>query len=187
MKMMRQLVMDPSITDPMTSDILDAIRAAQEVIQPTFPDLSDEYDPGEFEEELEDLKKNEDPLQWWSRVTQKADGKTMHRMVKYYLDNVEKIMVKYVDALREAMLTDIKGSESNYQSKGTWDENIMDQIKVKKVYILNTFYKKRGMAGFPTDEEFKKFISDMDAEGIELFSAKAQEIIDTVAGKLQAR
>jgi hypothetical protein len=108
-------------------------------------------------------------------------------MIKYYLDSVEKIMVKYVEELREAILDEFKGSDKNYQTMGIYDENIMDKIRIKNVYLLDTYYRKRGMPGYPTDMELKQFISDMESEGVDLYKAKVQEIIDTVSGKLVAK
>ncbi|MBB82199.1 MAG: hypothetical protein CL931_00130 [Deltaproteobacteria bacterium] len=92
-----------------------------------------------------------------------------------------------MDDLRDAILTDIKSSPTNYERMGIYDENVMDKIQIKKVYLLNTYYKKRGMDGFPTDEEFEQLISDLDKEGIDLYSAKVGEILDKVATSLQAK
>ncbi len=127
---------------------------------------------------------------WYWRVKdarRSKDGAKLNKMIKFYLDNTEKIMVKYVDELRDAILTDLKGSDENYQTMGIYDENVMDKVRIKNVYLLDTYYSKRGMPGFPTEMELKQFISDMDAEGIDLYKAKAQEIIDTVVGKLGAK
>ena len=70
---------------------------------------------------------------------------------------------------------------------GIYDENIMDKIRIKNVYLLDEYYRKRGMPGYPAEMELKQFISDMEAEGIDLYKAKMKEIIDTVAGKLEAK
>ena len=132
-----------------------------------------------------------DPLEWWEGeaidAKREKNGAKLKEMITFYLDSVEKIMLKYVDDLRDAILTDFKSSGENYQRMGIYDENVMDKIKIKKVYLLNTYYKKRGMDGFPTDEEFKQLISDLDKEGIDLYSAKVGEILDKVATSLQAK
>ena len=188
MGMLKKLIMDPSITDPMTNDILETIKAAQEIIQPSFKEgAADLYDPGELEAQLEMEKGYNDPLPWWYTLARNADGKTLHKMIKYYLDSVEPIMVKYADALKDGMLSNLKLNSSSYKRMDMWDENVMDKIKVKNVYVLNTHYAKRGQPGYPSEEQFKQFISDMDREGVDLHSAKAQEIIDTVEKKIGAK
>jgi len=134
---------------------------------------------------------SKDPMEWWyfraSDAKREKNGARLKEMITFYLDSVEKIMLKYVDDLRDAILTDIKSSPTNYERMGIYDENVMDKIQIKKVYLLNTYYKKRGMDGFPTDEEFKKLISDLDKEGIDLYSAKVGEILDKVAASLQTK
>jgi hypothetical protein len=188
LKMLKSML-PPDAYRSLRDEILKVIEGAQDAIQLSFdqekvgPDM---YDDGEFEADQESWRQ-EGPLVWWYNILWKVDGKTKHQMIKYYLDSVEKIMVKYVEELREAILDEFKGSDKNYQAMGIYDENIMDKIRIKNVYLLDTYYRKRGMPGYPTDMELKQFISDMESEGVDLYKAKVQEIIDTVSGKLVAK
>ena len=192
LKMFKSML-SPDTHRAIETEILKALEDAQNVIQLSFDKekLYDEGDDWEFEVEV--IKKEaerwreEGPLSWWYNILWKVDGKTKHQMIKYYLDSVEKIMVKYADELRDAILTDFKSSEKNYQTMGIYDENIMDKIRIKNVYMLDTYHRKRGMPGYPADMEIKQFISDMEAEGVDLYKAKVQQIIDTVAGSLGAK
>ena len=118
---------------------------------------------------------------------QEKNGAKLKEMIAFYLDSVEKVMLNYTDDLRWAFLTDHKSSEKNYQAMGIYDENLMDQIQLKNVYLLNTYYKKRGTDGFPTDDEFKTFASDMGKEGVELHTAKVSEIINKVVSALSVK
>jgi len=188
LKMLKSML-SPDTHKAIEDEIVKVIEDAQSAVQLSFDQEKvgpDFYDDGEFEAEQESWRQK-GPLIWWFNILWKVDGKTKHQMIKYYLDSVEKIMVKYVDELREAILDEFKGSEKNYQTMGVYDENIMDKIRIKNVYLLNTYHSKRGMPGFPAEMEFKQFISDMENEGIDLYKAKVQEIINTVSSKLGAK
>ena len=105
-------------------------------------------------------------------------------MVKYYLDLAESVMKKHSEDIRDALLNPFKSSVSNYDAMDLYDENVMDKFKVKGVYFVDKYYKKRGMADFPTEEEFKDFISDMNKKGIEVMSGTAKELADMVNSSL---
>ena len=180
MKTIREIIPE-EIADSIEEEILRAIRKAQDVIEPVWIEDEDLYDPGELDQKEKEWRAYmKDPIWWWYNVSRTVQGKTQSEMIKYYLDSVEAIMVKYADDLRKAILSPEKEDNERYRQRGVWDENVMDRLKVKAVYIHKDLYKKRGMAGYPTDEEFKKFISDMDSEGIDLYAAEPQEILDRV-------
>lgn len=120
----------------------------------------------------------------WSRNVRDADGTKKQQMVKYYLDLAESVMRKHSKTIEYALLNPFKSSVSNYDAMDLYDENVMDRFKVKSVYFVDKYYKKRGMADFPTDEEFKKFISDMNKKGIEVMSGTAKELADMVNSSL---
>ena len=160
MEYITRLVRDPSVTDPMKKDLLSSI---------------DEW-----------LEKNEPEagtgIDAWREVARRRDKVQLNSMIKHYLDSAEKVMMKYADTLRETVIDSVKLPSQNYHRLKMYDEIVMDKIQVKNVYIWKKYYQRRGMANHPGDEEFKQFIQEMKDEGIDVYTASTQEIIDMVDG-----
>tara|TARA_B100001287_G_scaffold262350_1_gene252179 strand:- start:674 stop:2179 length:1506 start_codon:yes stop_codon:yes gene_type:complete len=153
-----KLVRDPSITDPMKKDL---IQGLDEWLFKNAPDAGS-------------------GLEAWRSVAVKRDKSQLNSMVKHYLDTAEGVMAKYADTLRETVIDSIKLPSQNYHRLKMYDEIVMDKIQVKNVYIWKKYYQRRGMVNHPSDEEFKQFIQEMKDEGIDVFAATTQEIIDMV-------
>jgi len=160
MEYITRLIRDPSVTDPMKKDLLLSI---------------DEW-----------LEKNEPEagtgLDAWREVVRKRDKTQLHSMVKHYLDSAEKVMMKYADTLKENVYDSLKLGSKSYHQLKMYDEVVLDKIQVKNIYIWKKYYQRRGMPNYPSDEEFKQFIQDMDDEGVDVYTATAKEIINAVDG-----
>ena len=166
------LIQDPSASDPIVEDLIDAMAEwTEKNAEPTVvPKGSKMYQP--------------EVVRAWNRAREDADGKMKHEMVKFYLDTTEAVMKKHSKTIEYALLNPFKSSVTNYTAMDIYDENVMDKIKVKNIYFLNTYYNKRGMVGHPDDEEFKEFIEEMKSRGIDVYKAKAKEIVDMIDNSL---
>mgnify|MGYP003322603782 CR=1 FL=1 len=166
------LIRDPSSSDPIVDDLINAMAEwTEKNAEPTVvPKGSKMYQP--------------EVVRAWNRARDDADGKMKHEMVKFYLDTTEAVMKKHSKTIEYALLNPFKSSVTNYTAMDIYDENVMDKIKVKNIYFLNTYYSKRGMVGHPDDEEFKEFIEEMKSRGIDVYKAKAKEIVDMIDNSL---
>jgi len=156
-----KLVQDPSITEPIKKQLLEKI------------------DDWLTENEPEAGK----GLPAWTSVARRRKGSQLSSMIRFYLDTAESIMAKNADALRGTIYDSIKLGSSSYHRLGMYDEIVLDKIKVESIYIWKKYYQRRGMPGYPDEEEFKQFIQEMTDEGIDVYTASISEIINMVDGQ----
>ena len=156
-----KLVQDPSKTNPIKQEMLQAINTWLAENEP-------EAGSG---------------IAAWRSVVKRRDKAQLNSMIKYYLNAAESVMAKNVDVLRDAVYDSIKLPSQSYHRLGMYDEIVLDKIKVENVYIWKKYYQRRGMPGHPSEEEFKQFIQEMSDEGIDVYTATIQEIVNMVDGE----
>ena len=70
--------------------------------------------------------------QLWSMAKRKVDPKTMRLIIKDYIDGMEKVIKKNIDTFSSVMRSYAKKRQSDY----SWDEQIVNNIKVKKMHLF---------------------------------------------------
>ena len=93
-------------------------------------------------------------MRWWSELrVELTDKKTLSLVIKDYIDGMEKVMKSNVKQLTEITTSYLKSRRTNQQ----WDEQIVNDIKIKKVHFVE--YSKAWKGG-ATMEEFAKEVGE---------------------------
>ena len=101
--------------------------AVEKDLEKMFEALVEKYlDKGEFQQSATSF-------QLWSMAKRKVDSKTMRLIIKDYLDGMEKVIKKNIGIFSEVMLGYAKKRTTNL----SWDEQVVNNIKVTKVHLIN--------------------------------------------------
>ena len=96
-------------------------------LEKMFEALVEKYlDKGEFQQSATSF-------QLWSMAKRKVDSKTMRLIIKDYLDGMETVIKKNIGIFSEVMLGYAKKRTTNL----SWDEQVVNNIKVTKVHLIN--------------------------------------------------
>ena len=93
-------------------------------------------------------------MRWWSELrVEITDRKTISLVIKDYIDGMEKVMKSNVKLLTEIIISYMKSRRTNQQ----WDEQIVNDIKIKKVHFVE---HSSAWKGGSTMEEFAKEVGE---------------------------
>ena len=93
-------------------------------------------------------------MRWWSELrVEITDKKTISLVIKDYIDGMEKVMKSNVKLLTEIIISYMKSRRTNQQ----WDEQIVNDIKIKKVHFVE---HSSAWKGGSTMEEFAKEVGE---------------------------
>jgi hypothetical protein len=116
-----------SISDLKETSRFVNFSAVEKDLEKMFDPLVEKYlKRGEFQE-------NATVWELWSMAKRKVDSKTMRLIIKDYLDGMEKVIKKNIGIFSEVMLGYAKKRTTNL----SWDEQVVNNIKVTKVHLIN--------------------------------------------------
>jgi hypothetical protein len=85
----------------------------------------------------------------------KVDSKTMSLIIKDYMDGMEKVIKKNIDTFSSAMRSYAKKRQSDY----SWDEQIVNNVDVKKAHLFTLKLDKDGENSLtPEQDELIEYI-----------------------------
>ena len=79
-------------------------------------------------------------FQIWHQAKRKVDSKTMSLIIRDYMDGMEKVIKNNLDTFSSVMRSYVKKRQSDY----SWDEQTVDNIKVKKAHLFRLKLDKDG-------------------------------------------
>ena len=92
----------------------------------------------------------------WSNMKHhlKGDGKKLRLVIKDYFDGVEKVLKKHEDTMGNIFYG---YARSKRQTENSWDEQIVNNIKVKKVHLIDFTTKAPSLQDkLDSDKEYAK-------------------------------
>ena len=93
-------------------------------------------------------------FQLWAQAKRKVDGKTMSLIIKDYMDGMEKVIKANIDTFSSAMRSYVNKRQSDY----SWDEQIVNNIKVKKAHLFTLKLKDGENSLTPEQDELIEYI-----------------------------
>jgi len=94
-------------------------------------------------------------FQIWHQAKRKVDSKTMSLIIKDYMDGMEKVIKDNLDTFTSVMRSYVKKRQSDY----SWDEQIVNNIKVKKAHLFRLKLDKDGENSLiPEQDDLIRFI-----------------------------
>jgi len=91
-------------------------------------------------------------FQIWHQAKRKVDSKTMSLIIKDYMDGMEKVIKKNIDTFSNVMRSYAMQRQSDY----SWDEQIVNNIKVKKAHLFRINQKAPSL--IPEQDDLIRFI-----------------------------
>jgi len=93
-------------------------------------------------------------FQIWHMAKRKVDSKTMSLIIRDYMDGMEKVIKDNIDTFSSVMRSYAKKRQSDY----SWDEQIVNNIKVKKAHLFRLKLDKNGENSLtPEQDELMEF------------------------------
>ena len=93
-------------------------------------------------------------FQIWHQAKRKVDSKTMSLIIRDYMDGMEKVIKDNLDTFSSVMRSYVKKRQSDY----SWDEQIVNNIKVKKAHLFRLKLDKDGENSLtPEQDELMAF------------------------------
>ena len=94
-------------------------------------------------------------FQIWHQAKRKVDSKTMSLIIRDYMDGMEKVIKDNLDTFSSVMRSYVKKRQSDY----SWDEQIVNNIKVKKAHLFRLKLDKDGENSLtPEQDELIEYI-----------------------------
>ena len=93
-------------------------------------------------------------FQIWHMAKRKVDSKTMSLIIRDYMDGMEKVIKDNLDTFSSVMRSYVKKRQSDY----SWDEQIVNNIKVKKAHLFTLKLKDGENSLTPEQDELIEYI-----------------------------
>ena len=105
---------------------------------------------GEFQDNMTDFQL------WHTADRFKHGSQVMRKLIKEYIDGMEKVIKKNIDTFSDAMLSYAKKRDTDY----SWDEQVVNNFKVKKVHLFRI--NKKAPSLIPEQDELIRYIDSQN-------------------------